>query len=126
MSHRIARMLLVPLLISSCITDPPTPDLLVYLVNHDSVAATVHADGAARSVAPCGLYSQGFFGTGEHDLQVDTSSGTRSTALHSVRGSYVTNWYVIGTGGDMTVATQSDVNAVVAECRATGTGASPT
>jgi hypothetical protein len=126
MLRRLAWMLFVPLLISSCHTDPPTPDLVVYAVNRDSGTATVRADGAARTVGPCELYRQGFFGTGNHELQVETPSGNQSKTVHSVRGSYATGWYVIGASGEIVDSTQSEVNAVLAVCKVTGAGASPT
>ena len=118
-------MLLAPLLIGSCHLDPPTPDLLVYAVNRETVAATVLADGSAQAVAPCGLYRQGFFGTGDHVLQVDTPSGTRARTLHSVRGSYTTVWAFISPSGELVDSTQSEVNAALAACRASGTPPSP-
>ena len=116
-------MLLVPLVISSCHVDPPTPDLLVYALNRDSVAATVRADASTSTVAPCGLYRQGFFGTGDHELRVETPSGNRSAAVHSVRGSYATVWYFIGPSGEIVEAKQVEVSAAVAACRSSGTGA---
>jgi hypothetical protein len=117
-------MLLVALLVASCHLDPPTPDLLVYAVNRDGATVTVLADGVAQAVPPCGLYRQGFFGTGGHELQVSTPSGTRSTPLDSVRGSYRTAWYLVGASG-IAASTQSEVNAVLAACRPTGTAPSP-
>jgi hypothetical protein len=119
-SRRLAAMLLVPFLVVACHQDPPTPDLLVYAVNRDGVTVTVLADGVAQAVPPCGLYRQGFFGTGGHELQVKTPSGTRSTPLDSVRGSYRTVWYLVGASG-IADSTQSEVNAVLAACKAAGT-----
>ena len=117
-------VLLVPLLLGSCHLDPPTPDLLVYAVNRGDLAVTVLADGVAQTVPPCGLYRQGFFGTGGHELQVKTPSGTRSRPLDSVRGSYRTVWYLVGTSG-ITDSTQTEVSALLAACRASGAPPSP-
>ena len=120
-SRRVAGMLLVPLLLVACHQDPPTPDLLVYAVNQDNVPVTVRADGSGRTVPPCAVYSQGFFGTGDHDLQLDTRSGARGAPVHSVQGSHATLWYLIK-GGVIVDSTQADLNAAVAACKA---GASP-
>jgi hypothetical protein len=117
-------MVLVPFLVVACHQDPPTPDLLVYAVNQDNVAVTVRADGSGRTVSPCGVYSQGFFGTGDHDLQLDTRGGARGTPLHSVQGSHTTLWYLIK-GGVILDSTQADLNAALAACRASATPSSP-
>jgi hypothetical protein len=123
-SRRLAGMLLVSFLVVACHQDPPTPDLLVYAVNEDNVPVTVRADGSARTVPPCGTYSQGFFGTGDHDLQLDTRSGARGTPLHSVLGSHATAWYLIK-GGVIVDSTQADLNVALAACKAVGTSPSP-
>jgi len=112
----------------SCHVDPPTPDLLVYAVNRNSVTATVRVDGAATSdvpVPPCGLYRQPFLGTGDHELLVATPSGSRFTFVQSVGGAHTTSWYVITPDGELVDSTQAEVNAVLAACRASGAGNSP-
>lgn len=127
-ARRLAGVLLASILIGSCRVDPPTPDLLVYAVNRNSATATVRVDGVATSdvpVPPCGLYRQSFLGTGDHELLVATPSGSRFTFVHSVGGAHTTSWYLISADGELVDSTQSEVNAVLGACRATGTMPSP-
>jgi hypothetical protein len=126
--RRLAGVLLAPLLFLSCHLDQPTPDLLVYAVNRNSVTATVRVDGAATSdvpVPPCGLYRQPFLGTDDHELLIATPSGSRFTFVHTVVGAHTTSWYVITPEGELVESTQPEVNAVLAACRASGMSPSP-